>query len=71
MDVLLFKTNIDSVANEEQIAQVFDKEKRIRNWQLINDDDFTTLTVLSSGITQDKIEEMIRSIGFECEYWAD
>lgn len=69
MKILLFKTNIDIKTDHATVSDLLDSEKRIMRWDLGNEDEFTVLFVMCSGLTEHTIEEMIKSLGFECEFW--
>jgi len=48
---------------------LLDNEKKITRWELQNEDEFTVLFILCSGLRESEITEMITSLGFECEFW--
>jgi hypothetical protein len=69
LKLLLFKTNIDMLTDHEKIGGVLDLELKIIKWTLLQEPEFTVLSVLCSGLTKDSIETIVASHGFECEFW--
>ena len=71
MKILLFKTNIDISKDKEKVAALLDIEKKVMNWSLENEDEFTVLLIMCSGLTENQIETIVSSIGFACVFWDE
>jgi hypothetical protein len=70
-DVLVFKTNIQSSADLENVALFLDLDLRIRKWNVDREDVDHVLRVESDDPNPEFVIDIIRHAGFFCEELSD
>jgi len=71
IDILIFKTNIETEHDLNKIASLLNTENRIRKWSVDRQDIDHVLRIESEGADQTKIKEKIAYAGFLCEDLMD
>ena len=71
IDILIFKTNIQTENDLNRIAALLNAENRIRKWNVDRQDVDRVLRIESEGADQTKIKEKITYAGFLCEELID
>jgi hypothetical protein len=64
--VLLFKTNIQSLADQFQLRIFLDKIKSIQRWTIDTEDIDCVLRIVSSNLQPAQVIQEIRMLGYEC-----
>lgn len=67
MKILLFKTNVDSPADKEKIAEALKPCKQIIYWSIDFEGDRSLMVASAKEINPEEITELIKEAGFECE----
>lgn len=63
--IFTFKTNINCAGCIAKIAPILDAEKEIISWKVDVQNPNKILTVVSSGIGEDEIIEIVKKKGFD------
>jgi len=71
IDILIFKTNIETEHDLNKIASLLNTENRIRKWSVDRQDIDHVLRIESEGADQIQIKEKIAYAGFLCEELID
>ena len=64
--ILIFKTNIQTLADKEQIQHFLNNHDAIDQWNIDQQDIDCVLRVISSSVTPEQIILLITNHGFEC-----
>ena len=64
--ILIFKTNIQTLADKEQIQHFLNNHDAIDQWNIDQQDIDCVLRVISSSVTPEQIISLITNHGFEC-----
>lgn len=64
---LKFKTNINCGGCVKAVTSYLTEAKGILKWEVDTDNDKKVLTVLSDGITQEQIVDIVKKAGFSIE----
>ena len=67
MEVLVFKTDIVGKADSETLAHILTNDRRIRNWNIDQDDIDNVLRIESSEMSPTDIIELVKDLGYMCE----
>lgn len=70
-EILVFKTNIASAIEQEQIAMILNGDRRIQKWNVDRLDVDCVLRIESEGIRAAEIQNIVSEAGFLCEELAD
>ena len=71
IDILIFKTNIETEHDLNKVASLLNTENRIRKWNVDRQDVDHVLRIESEGADHTKIKEKIAYAGFICEDLTD
>jgi hypothetical protein len=71
MEVLVFKTDIVGKTNSEAIGQILKEDRRIRNWNIDQNDIDNVLRIESSEMTPADVIELVENLGYRCEELED
>ncbi|HEY5826318.1 MAG TPA: hypothetical protein VIT44_18240 [Cyclobacteriaceae bacterium] len=71
IDILIFKTNIETEHDLNKVASLLNTENRIRKWSVDRQDIDHVLRIESEGADQTQIKEKIAYAGFLCEDLID
>jgi hypothetical protein len=66
-EVLVFKTDIMGKADSQNLAQILTKDRRIRNWNIDQDDIDNVLRIESSEMGPADVIELVKKLGYMCE----
>ncbi|HTN18009.1 MAG TPA: hypothetical protein VL092_10030 [Chitinophagaceae bacterium] len=64
--VLLFKTNIQSLADQFRLRVFLDKIKSIQRWTIDTEDIDCVLRIVSTNLHPAQVMQEIRLMGYEC-----
>ena len=64
--ILIFKTNIQTLADKEQIQHCLNNNDAVDQWNIDQQDIDCVLRVISSSVTPEQIISLITNHGFEC-----
>lgn len=64
--ILLFKTNIQTDGEQQNIRQLLDKKPEITQWTIDTEDIDCVLRIVSKDIHPTQIITEITALGFEC-----
>ena len=70
-DVLVFKTNIQSASDLDNVALFLDLDLRIRRWNIDREDIDHVLRVESDEPNPEFVISLVRHAGFWCEELTD
>lgn len=72
MELLIFKTNIESNKKIQMVKPIFNNDPTILDWSVDTEDIDNVLRIESAGgIDENKIIGMINTCGFKCENLPD
>jgi len=71
IDILIFKTNIDTEQDLNKVASLLNRENHIRKWNVDLQDIDRVLRIESEGADQMEIKKKIEYAGFLCEDLID
>jgi len=64
--ILLFKTNIKTKRDIKKIAPILTVQKEIIKWNVDLHDNDRVLRIISTGIKNEQIVDLLQSIGYAC-----
>ena len=67
MEVLVFKTDIIGKTDSENLGQVLKEDRRIRNWNIDQNDIDNVLRIESSEMSPADVIQLVRDLGYMCE----
>ena len=67
MEVLVFKTDIVGKADSENLGQILKEDRRIRNWNIDQNDIDNVLRIESSEMSPADVIQLVKSLGYMCE----
>jgi hypothetical protein len=67
MEVLVFKTDIVGKADSENLGQILKEDRRIRNWNIDQNDIDNVLRIESSEMSPADVIQLVKSLGYICE----
>ena len=67
MEVLVFKTDIIGRTNSENLGQVLKDDRRIRSWNIDQNDIDNVLRIESSEMSPADVIQLVKSLGYMCE----
>lgn len=70
-DILVFKTNISTEQDIQQIARVLNNDSRIQRWNVDNGDVDCVLRIQTDCLTCNTVIELIQHAGYTCEELPD
>ena len=71
MEVLVFKTDIVGKTNSETLGQILKEDRRIRTWNIDQNDIDNVLRIESSEMTPADVIALVRNLGYKCEELQD
>jgi hypothetical protein len=71
MEVLVFKTDIIGEKNTEDLGQILKEDRRIRNWNIDQNDIDNVLRIESSEMSPAEVINLVRKLGYMCEELPD
>jgi hypothetical protein len=67
MEVLIFKTDIVGKADTEILRQLLDADRRIKTWNIDQNDIDNVLRIESSDISPADVIQLVKNLGCMCE----
>jgi hypothetical protein len=67
MEVLIFKTDIVGKADTEILRQLLDADRRIKTWNIDQNDIDNVLRIESSDISPADVIKLVKNLGYMCE----
>jgi hypothetical protein len=67
MEVLVFKTDIVGKTDSENLGQILKEDRRIRNWNIDQNDIDNVLRIESREISPADVIQLVKSLGYMCE----
>jgi hypothetical protein len=67
MEVLVFKTDIVGKADTEILRQLLDADRRIKTWNIDQNDIDNVLGIESSDISPADVIKLVKNLGYMCE----
>jgi hypothetical protein len=67
MEVLVFKTDIVGKADTEILRQLLDADRRIKTWNIDQNDIDNVLRIESSDISPADVIKLVKNLGYMCE----
>lgn len=67
MEVLVFKTDIIGEKNTKNLGQILKEDRRIRNWNIDQNDIDNVLRIESSEMSPADVIELVKNLGYMCE----
>jgi hypothetical protein len=67
MEVLVFKTDIVGKADTEILRQLLDADRRIKTWNIDQNDIDNVLRIESSAISPADVIKLVKNLGCMCE----
>jgi hypothetical protein len=67
MEVLIFKTDIVGKADTEILRQLLDADRRIKTWNIDQNDIDNVLRIESSDISPADVIKLVKNLGCMCE----
>lgn len=64
--ILVFKTNIQTYIDVQQVQQILDAEEAVQQWNIDQKDADCVLRIVSPVLTPENIITIINSCGYEC-----
>ena len=64
--ILLFKTNIKTKRDIKKVALILTVQKEIIKWNVDLHDNDRVLRIISAGIKNEQIVDLLQSIGYAC-----
>ncbi|MCB0490411.1 MAG: hypothetical protein R2820_07055 [Cyclobacteriaceae bacterium] len=71
INIFVFRTNLNSVADIEAISHLMDKSASVLNWSVDIEDIDKVLRIESLREHANEIIEMVRLAGYQCEELPD
>lgn len=71
LQILVFKTNIKTSQDKEQITPVLEALGQINRWTVDCEDCDCVLRIEADGVSEQEIIEAIHRVGFECAVLTD
>lgn len=71
LQILVFKTTINTPQDKERLAPLLDRLLTINRWTVDCEDCDCVLRVEADGISGREITELVRQAGFECDELND
>lgn len=71
IDILIFKTNIETEQDLNRVAPLLNQDHLIRKWSVDREDIDHVLRIESEGADEMKIKQKMEYAGFLCEELAD
>jgi len=66
VNILLFKTNIQSILDKQRIQECFDNNEQINQWNIDLQDVDCVLRIVSETLTTAEIISAVEQMGFDC-----
>jgi len=70
-NILIFKTNINTLDDINTLKPVLDLHPQIERWSIDLEDDDRVLRVISKNMSYNHITDMIKMNGYQCEELKD
>jgi len=67
MEVLVFKTDIIGEKDTENLRQILKEDRRIRNWNIDQNDIDNVLRIESSKMSPADVIALVKNLGYMCE----
>ena len=67
IEVLVFKTDIVGKTQSENLGQILKEDRRIRNWNIDQNDIDNVLRIESSEMSPADVIQLVRDLGYMCE----
>jgi len=71
MEVLVFKTDIIGKASSENLGHILKEDRRIKNWNIDQNDIDNVLRIESTEMTPADVIELVENLGYRCEELQD
>lgn len=66
VNILLFKTNIQSILDKQRIQECLDNNEQINQWNIDLQDVDCVLRIVSETLTTAEIISAVEQMGFDC-----
>lgn len=66
VNILLFKTNIQTILDKERLQQSFDNNEQINQWNIDLQDVDCVFRIVSETLTTAQIISAVEHMGFDC-----